>query len=388
MDYAKKALLFSGAMIIAYNAQADDVTFYGVMSASVESASATGASNGGATKPSQMRIEDDNSRIGIRGSDDLDNGLKAIWQVESGLRDFAQGGTTDWGQSATLATRNTFIGLQDARYGKFIVGYNDNAYKSLVGGVTDFGINVMASTTADNWGSGPGYYSIFSRGETRMKNSMHYTSPVVDSLQFAASYGFDESTTDSASGVDKSRYDLAGKYVLGGWKLGVGWDHQNDTAGYATSSSGKTGKSTNYYKLISSYKFDEGTLIGAGIERGTYDATTSGTMSQTGWTVAASQALAGKWGLNGSYSRLGSLSHPTAGSPDDYKATQWVVGTTYALSRRTSLFAFYTRITNGAEQNVNFGFNPVVTSTNEADTVALADGSTVRAIGVGMTTSF
>lgn len=384
MAISKKFAMFCGVALVPFVVKADETSFYGYMSSSIESASATGASNGGAQKPGQMRVTDNNSRIGMRGKEDLGNGLKVIWQVESSLRNFEQGGTTDWGQTATLGTRNTYIGLDDANYGRFVVGYNDNAYKSLVGSTSDFGLDVMANTTADNWGTGPGSYSIFSRGESRMKNSLHYTTPSISGFQFAGSYGFDET---SVGGVNKTRYGLAGKYVSGGFKLGVGWDHQSDVAGYVTSSSSLAHKSTNYYKLISSYLFASGTLLGAGVERGTFDAVSSSQMSQTGWTVAVSQPL-GRWALKGSYSRLGGLSNASTGTPNDYKATQWVVGSSYALSKRTTLFAYYTRITNGDEQNVNFGFNQETTGTNAANTVVLANGNDLRALGIGMGISF
>ena len=101
-----KLSLAACAVFTALNAHADDgsVTVYGVISASVESVGASGGTGG--TKSTTTRVTDNNSRIGFRGNEDLGNGVKAIWQVESSLRNFEQGGSTDWGQSATLATRN------------------------------------------------------------------------------------------------------------------------------------------------------------------------------------------------------------------------------------------------------------------------------------------
>jgi predicted porin len=390
MKLAKKVILFSGAAVLAFNARADEATLYGYISASIESAGASGSSYG--SNPSQMRVSDNNSRIGFRGDEDLDNGLKTVWQIESSLRDFNNGGTTPWGQSATLATRNTFVGMQSNTYGKVVAGYNDNVYKSMVGSVSDFGLDVMGNTAADNWGTGPGFISIFSRGETRMKNSVHYYSPNLNGFQFGASYGFDESSTTTTS---SPRESLAAKYEIGGFKIGVGWDRQQDTALSLSTTNGykataeEAGKSINFYKLVSSYRFAETqTLIGAGVELGTYDPTSGSQMSQTGWTVAASQPFAGKWAVMASYSQLGSLSNPTTGSPDDYKAKQWVLGTTYALSKRTTLMAYYTKILNGSLQNVNFGFNPETDGTSSEDTALMATGNTLHVIGVGMGISF
>jgi predicted porin len=383
MNFAKKAFIFSGTLAAAFAAKADDVVIYGTISSSIESIATSGASNNGTTKPTQTRLTDNNSRIGFRGNEDLGNGLKAIWQVETSLRGVEQGGTNDYGASSTWGTRNTFVGLQDEKYGRFIVGYNDNAYKSLVGSASEFGnINVMANTSADTWGAGPGYYTIFSRGETRMKNSMHYTSSVFAGFQLAASYGVDETRTN---GTSQSRESLAAKYVSGAWKIGFGYDRQNDTAGYASATTAVSGKSVSYYKLVTSYQFPTRTLLGGGIEEGRYDSAAGSVMSQTGWTVSVTQPVSDRWALKASYSHLGGLSNPTSGSSSDYTAKQWVLGTSYDLSRRTQLFAYYTRINNGADQNVNFGFNPVTTSSSA---VALATGSTVHALGLGMSVTF
>jgi len=384
MNLAKKIFIFSGTLVVAFSARADETVIYGTISSSIESAGTSGATNGGTVKPTQTRLTDNNSRIGFRGNEDLGNGLKSIWQVETSLRGMEQGGTNDYGSTSTWGTRNTFVGLQDQNYGRFIIGYNDNAYKSLVGSASEFGnINIMANTSADTWGAGPGYYTIFSRGETRMKNSMHYTTPVWAGFQVSGSYGVDETRTN---GTSQARESLAAKYVSGAWKIGFGYDRQNDTAGYSSASTALAGKSVSYYKLVTSYQFPTRTLLGGGVEEGRYDSSTgSSVMTQVGWTVSLTQAVSDRWALKASYSRLGGLSNPTSGSSSDYTAKQWVLGTSYDLSRRTQLFAYYTRINNGAAQNVNFGFNPETTSSSA---VSLAAGSTVHALGIGMSVTF
>lgn len=383
---AVAALSVCAAAVHAENTS-ENVSIYGYIGVAIDSASATGGSS---SKPRYTRLSDANSRIGFKGFEDLGNGTKAIWQVESSLRDITQGGTNDWGQTATLASRNSFVGLENRDWGRLIAGYNDTAYKTLVGSVSDFGIDVMGNTAADTWGTGPGYYQIFSRGETRLKNSVHYTSPLLGPVQIAASYGVDETRT---SGSNKTRLDLAVKYSNGPFKLGLGWDHQNDVAGYAGGAYGSPstapGKSIDYYKLIAAWQFSTGTLLGGGIEQGKYDAASgSSTMRQTAWTIAISQTVNERFTLKASWNELGALHHTTLDQAEDFKAHQWMVGASYALSRKTSLFSYYTVIHNGTAQNVNLGFSPVVTSTNASDTVVLADGSSVRVLGIGLGTAF
>ncbi|WP_082783589.1 porin [Snodgrassella sp. CFCC 13594] len=65
-------------------------------------------------------IADYGSRIGFKGNEDLGNGLKAIWQVES-KTNLAGGGTS----GNTFATRDSFIGLQ-GNFGTVKAGYLSN----------------------------------------------------------------------------------------------------------------------------------------------------------------------------------------------------------------------------------------------------------------------
>ena len=148
-----------------------DVTIYGFMSGGIESTKATGS--GGSEYSSRTRIVDHNSRIGFKGFEDIGGGTKAIWQVENSLRNFEQGGTNDKGQTASFATRNTFIGIDNNDFGRVVLGQHDSAYKMFAGsGNSALGTDLMVNTTADNFGSS----SVNSRGEARLPNSVHYFS--------------------------------------------------------------------------------------------------------------------------------------------------------------------------------------------------------------------
>ena len=62
-----------------------DVTLYGAIDETLESVSARGAANSSKNIGQTTRINSNSSLIGFKGSEDLGNGLKAIWQVESGV---------------------------------------------------------------------------------------------------------------------------------------------------------------------------------------------------------------------------------------------------------------------------------------------------------------
>ncbi|MCW3479036.1 porin [Neisseriaceae bacterium JH1-16] len=372
-----KLALAVAAIGLPVAAQAD-ATIYGFISGGVESAKATG--NGSAEYKSTTRVVDNNSRIGFKGNEDLGNGLKAIWQVESSLRNFEQGGTNDKGQNAVLATRNTFVGLQDSRWGTFQLGNYDSAYKRL----TDVGLNVLGDTVADQTG---GNGVVYSRRYARLANSVHYTSPVWSGVQLGVSYGLDEIRPTASNGTRQNddRLDLAASYTIGGLQLGIGYDREGDKLNATSSADAQ--QHVDGYKLAASYLFASSrTLIGAGFERVKIRNNGSSDTRQNDWLIALSQPLIGALTLKAGYAMLGKLDG--AGSPDDFKAKQWLAGVTYDLSKRTQLYAYGTRIHNNSQQNANFPNNPVFSSGMGTSAAALAKGDNPQAIGIGMKTAF
>ncbi|MGL6071160.1 porin, partial [Craterilacuibacter sp.] len=119
----KKTLAIALATLFALPVVAHaDVVIYGFMAGSVESAKASGGKD---PISSTTRVNSDNSRLGFKGSEDLGNGLKAVWQVENSLSLYDNGGGNTW------AGRNSFVGLSDAVLGTAVLGLYDSAYKRL-----------------------------------------------------------------------------------------------------------------------------------------------------------------------------------------------------------------------------------------------------------------
>ena len=80
-----------------------------------ESVSARGAADSALNIGQTTRVTSNSSLIGFQGAEDLGNGLKAIWQVESGLAIDTGGGN--------FGTRDTFIGLTSPSMGTLQLGY-------------------------------------------------------------------------------------------------------------------------------------------------------------------------------------------------------------------------------------------------------------------------
>ncbi|GGP18526.1 hypothetical protein GCM10010970_05480 [Silvimonas iriomotensis] len=418
-----KAMLLAGASVfscICAPAFADvsqamkdldiQTTIYGFLNGQIESVQA----EGGATPyNSRGRVSDGNSRLGFSGSIGINQYARGIWQLEGGLNNFENGGVNDQGSSATLESRNTFIGIDDTRFGRLIAGNNDSAYRSLVGsggelggnlGLTSHGLDVLNNTSAQMTGNAN---SIFSRGEARYKNSVHYTSPVWAGFQAAASYGFDE---NESNGGNRGRYSLAAKYGIGGFEIGAGYDRQANTgvltdnlsAGYGFQTGAVNNVDTYFYKLVASYKFPTKTYVGVGYEvanygysqfipaSGTnlYPSTTLGKMKQNGWMISAAQDIGENISLMAGYSKLGKLDDATYANPEDYEATQWSVGAMYKFNDYLSTYVYYTDINNKSQQSVNLGQAPIYSNNSGTSSAYLAPGDSPRAFGVGLIAHF
>jgi predicted porin len=386
-----------------------DTAIYGFLNGQIESVQA----NGGATPYSARgRVSDGNSRIGFRGDIGVTDDIKGVWQIEGALNNFDEGGVNQRGQTQTLTSRNTYVGIESRTFGTFVVGNNDSVYRSLIGsggelggnlGLTVRGLDVWNNTSAQVSGNSD---SVFSRGEARYKDSAHYLSPVWYGLQLGASYGFDETQDSNAN---HSRWSVAAKYSYGPLSLGVGYDRQNNTGvdtdglvqGYGFRTTGVDGVNTNFAKIVATYKLPTHTMIGLGFEQGKYGyqdvsvpsasnfyaSAVYGSMKQNSLMGSIAQDF-GKATVMASAGKLFDLKNATFGQASDYAATQFSLGAIYNANRYLSPYVYYTKIRNHAQQNVNLGQSPIYSNNVGQDSAFLAPGDSPRAFGIGLIARF
>lgn len=115
------------------------------------------------------------NRWGLKGSEDLGDGLKAIFQVESGF----QIGTGKSSQGSRLFGRQSFVGLSSSRWGTIDAGRMYEPVVDLVHPLTadgSYGSVVFATPgDVDN--------NDFS---ARVSNAIKYVSPTINGLKFEA----------------------------------------------------------------------------------------------------------------------------------------------------------------------------------------------------------
>lgn len=335
------AAMASSALYLQSASAQTSVQAYGRLNMDLESIR-IGNPTGGASG-NLNRVSSNSSRLGFRGTEDLGGGMKAIFQIESGLN--ADNGT------GGLASRDTFVGLQ-GNWGKVKLGYMEDPVKAF-GEFTDRfkGTGIQDDGTMSTLGGGTAGFS------RRQVNSVRYDTPNFNGFEGQLQYGFE----DEAPVNPKTSLTTAVHYSNGQMKLGFAYgDHHNFTLG-------RTDKA---YRLGARYDFGAFDIAG-GATRMVYEVA-SGDIVHNYYTVSTGIKLGGgvlslKYGMtpnNSGSAANGSVS--TAGSDNAYLfkgpdsgAKLYTVGYEYNLSKRTQLYTYYTRISNDANANYRSGVNGV-----------------------------
>lgn len=200
-----------------------DVTLYGIMKAGIENTSI----DWGTGSHSQNRIDDYGSRIGFKGTEDLGDGLKAIWQVEAGVR--LDGDQDTKGSGSTFVTRDSFVGLDMGDYGKVRVGRLSTQLND-PWSIVDFW----------EYDSGANGLGIFTRTGDRLNNAIRYDSADWYGFNFNLIYGTYEEKGKNRIGDNYENAYVGGlglNYQNSGFFIGYGFEYRADD--YYNGDSGK-----------------------------------------------------------------------------------------------------------------------------------------------------
>ncbi len=159
-------------------------------------------------------ISDNSSRFGIRASEDLGGGLKALAQWEIGART-----DTNTGLSTN---RNSFLGLASDALGTIRVGKYDTPYKDIGRKADLFNERIGDSRNLIGLGSTDGDF------DARVSNAVRYDTPSFGGLQAAVLYSADEGAPIAAAGTDPNRWMSASvSYTGGPLFAAVGYEEHN-----------------------------------------------------------------------------------------------------------------------------------------------------------------
>ena len=267
------------------------------------------------------------NNIGFKGSEDLDGGMKANYQLEVGLN--LNNGATDNGGSDGLFTRTAAIGLS-SELGTLTLGQQLSPYiaaqamgtagngnffvnRIIMGGGAAGGLNAAAGSTVSGQG---GFF---------MPNAVVYSSPSIGGI--------------SASVMQTLRNGAAGGAVDAGTQA------DSYTAGMATGAFGDVNVTVgfqNRQNTVAGQTLSASYTMGPATLSGNYTKSTAeGKTAVNSYSGSLAYKVTDPLTLSLQYARNNLAAAQTLSN----------LGAQYALSKRTSLYATYGRGTNGAQSN-------------------------------------
>jgi predicted porin len=370
MNKKVMALAVAGVLTApAAFAQSSNVQLYGRAVLGIDNWGADGASGGQVGNyENRMRIFDNSSRVGLRGTEDLGNGLKAIFQIETGVAiDSGQaqgaGGQAN-ASKGTWATRDSFVGL-DSGFGRLTFGRQSIYWAN--GELAQFSANYINTEIPWTNGTQLGRISRPTAGAgpvARQSNTMQYTTPTFAGFNATLSYSPNAQEpvgTNSPLGtdVDGAVYGATVRGAFGPVYGQFDWvQNEANSPNAGTFTPEFTG-----YKAGIGWKYLPGanvSFIWVRSETNNALGVTGGNeVTQNGYTVnwehtfGNIQALA-QYGWTDNMKGCSGAVTATNWGCDNTKSTAFMIGARYLLSKRTWIFASWNQIDNKSNQYADF----------------------------------
>jgi predicted porin len=246
----KRTLLALPALMAAAGlAHADsNVTIYGIMDAGVEY-----VTNSNAAKDHLFREVSgamNTSRLGFRGTEDLGDGLKGVFQLEGGIK--LNNGASD----GDLFGRQANVGLEGG-FGRLVAGRSFSTTYDFVLPFDPMGYSANYSWVTSGNATGARKDGMITGTSNMLKYSVES-----NGFKFGATYGFGNVAGSSS---DSARYALGVGYANGPFAVTANWDQANGTVNYKqTLASGAADKKSAMYWGGASYQVTPtSTIIGA-----------------------------------------------------------------------------------------------------------------------------
>jgi predicted porin len=316
----RSLVLATLATVAATSAMAQsNVTVYGRVNTTVESQKDVAAAG------NLTVLQNNSSRWGLKGSEDLGGGMKANFLLESGFASDTGANT-----GGALFARESWVGLSGS-FGAVKFG-NLTPATALYYATSDYiGMhNHETGTSSDAFYIGAGVTG---------KNAMSYATPNMGGAVLELQYGLKETKAAGA----KDTVVLVGTYQLGALYLG---------GGYSTGPSGFDGVSTQKgteFGLAALYAMGPFT-VGTTFIRNEMKDPTDGTMTLLGKVKRDSFRVSGMYALGSSEFHLnigmaGKIKVPGMSSSGT-DAMQYTLAYNYNLSKRTKVYTFYSAVKN------------------------------------------
>ncbi len=280
------------------------VTLYGRVNTTVERQKL-----GNDTKTAMVN---NSSRFGFKGVEDLGGGLKAGFVLESGFNS-DDGTGSGWTHPTTGMSfaRQSEINLA-GNFGMLRLGnFTPESYYATADYI---GLhNHDTGTSSDALYHDPVWF-----GGLSTKNKIGYRTPSMGGLTLDGSVSMHEDDPKLAS--RKNGYDLAANYNMGALALGAGYSQVGDNNQFALRGFYTMGQ----FLLGAYYQRNDENLLG---KRNNF-------------------RLAGAYMMGASEFHLNAGRANSWSKVDDSAANQYTIAYNYNLSKRTKVYAFYTKVDN------------------------------------------
>ncbi|QVQ27045.1 porin [Achromobacter deleyi] len=339
-----KKTLFVTAIFAALSgaAQAEtSVTLYGLLDTGVGYQRIKG-DNYHESKVGMSNGVSSGSRWGLRGAEDLGDGLSAVFTLESGFNS-ANGQS---GQSSRLFGRQATIGLKSNSWGLLEFGRQTNIASKYLGAIDPF---------AASYGQANVGVAFSAANTVRYDNMVQYSTPSFGGFQFGAGYSFNVADTTAAqtgfATADNTRGITAGvRYVNGPLNVALTYDQLNPANQMGTDATPKSwsiGGAYDFEVLKLALAFGQtrdGWFTGQGVNA---FGSGSPTAKSFGTNVAVDGFKANSYlvGLTVPLGASSILASWQRADPDsdlltggDSAMNVYSIGYTYNLSKRTNLY--------------------------------------------------
>jgi len=340
----KKIIALAIAAAVSAPAFADNsnVTVYGVANVSYDMTQTGGTGVGVAANDfSSNKVSSNTSRIGFKGSEDLGDGLSAVWQIESLIQ---IDGQTAGGN--TLANRNTFLGLSSSSMGTVLMGRHDTPYN-----ISNRKYDLFGDTLADNrsimgggTATGVALGTVGASFNGRQPNVLAYISPAMSGLTGAIAYVAGAEGQTLAADTKGSAWSLAALYGNGPISANFGYEeHKLGTAAGTLAVpavvAGVTGLKESAWTISGGYKVEAFEV------NGVYEKTSDNFAAGANLLGHRAYYLSGKYNFGSNAVKL-AYADAASNAAANTGATQVTVGFDHSLSKRTTVYALYTKLSN------------------------------------------
>lgn len=341
----------------------NSVTLFGYLNADIENV----RGSGGAGLPSTWRQSNNLSFWGMKGTEDLGGGWRSFFQIQGNV--FLDRGT------GGVADRDTFVGIAGP-YGQLSMGFQLTPYRASTWIPVDpFYMNTIAGANSI---IGNGFFpggnaqgnASFDR---RQAHNIYYTSPDWNGLIARVMYSLpNEKTATQTPSLLSSALSYQNENVY----LSYAYEQHNSYFGPGTKDTG--------HRIGAAYTLGA-ISFRAAAERLMYEPTPSTHLARWAWQLASVYKF-GASSVRVSYIQAQAATGNAVvgvggiGAPGtDSGARQIALGYEYSLSKRTALYAIFSRLMNRSGTSYNYSTNPVPVNTT---------GMTLTGFGFGLSHSF